>query len=87
MHRPIFSNPGFNKLIIKGQININIIGCVPMKLFMNTEFQIISLVTDDYSFDFLKHILKCENLLTCRLHRNRQWAGLGPLAMVYQSLL
>lgn len=58
-----------------------------MKLFMNTEFQIISLVTDDYSFDFLKHILKCENLLTCRLHRNRQWAGLGPLAMVYQSLL
>ena len=53
MHRPIFSNPGFNKLIIKGQININIIGCVPMKLFMNTEFQIISLVTDDYSFDFL----------------------------------
>lgn len=54
---------------------------------MNTEFQIISLVTDDHSFDFLKHILKCENLLTCRLHRNRQWAGLGPLAMVYQSLL
>lgn len=45
-------NPGFNKLIIKGQININIIGCVPMKLFMNLEFQIISLVTDGYSFDF-----------------------------------
>lgn len=41
MHKPISSNPGFNKLIIMGQININIIGCVTMKLFMNTAFQII----------------------------------------------
>lgn len=68
MHKPISLNPGFNKLIIKGQININIIGCVPMKLFMNLEFQIISLVTDGYSFDFHFKMWKPLNLQTTQKH-------------------
>lgn len=45
---------------LKGQINT--LGCVPMTLFMDTHLTFIySFVTDDYSFDFLKRILKCKN--------------------------